>query len=222
MELEYNFPAQGSAEWFAQRRGLFTGSALSPLCAPEGIGKGGMTYIMQKIAEKYTQPEFDVLFSSKETQWGDDNEALLFKVHGKRSKSIIEEVGFQVHPELEYLGASPDRKVHRDGKIGIGEGKCPYAPENHIKHCLIDSVEYFKKNHKDFYWQTVTEFVCTPDAEFVDFISFDPRMDKTHGYFCFTFVPPIEDQQFLIERVKQAHQIMTDIENKLTKNIKTG
>jgi hypothetical protein len=216
--MENNFPPQGSVEWFAQRRGKFTGSEIEAICKPKGLGATGETYIYQKIAELFTNPEFDTMFSNRATDFGNEYEPLAFKVHEKRSKCVAEETGFLIHPELPYLGASPDRIIHRDGAIGVGESKSPFEPENHIKHCLIESADYFKAKFPKYYYQTLVEFMCVPDATFVDFISFDPRMNRKHGYFCFTFTPSKTDCQFVIDRAKEARTIMNQILTKLTTN----
>ena len=216
--MENSFPPQGSAEWFAQRRGLFTGSEISPLLKPKGIGKGGETYIYKKVSEMLTDPAFDVHFSNMATRHGDEYEPMAFKVHEKRSGSVAEEIGFQVHHAYNFIGASPDRLIHRDGKVGIGECKCPFEPENHIKHCMIDSVEYFRDNFDEYYYQCVCEYICTPNVAFVDFISFDPRMSSKYGYFCFTFTPPQSDCEFLINRAIQAQEMKNQILTKLTTN----
>lgn len=200
------------------RRGRFTGSAIEPLCKSDGIGKVGMTYIYEVVCESLTPPENEIDgFENDATRWGNFYEPTAVRLHEIRSKSMTEEIGFQIHPELDCLGATPDRKVYRNGKHGVLEVKCPYEGTNHIKHMMIDSVEYFKANFPKYYWQTVCEYICTPDAEFVDFVSFDPRLSKKYRYFCFTFTPSEEDCKFLIERVKLAEEKKNEILNKLNR-----
>lgn len=206
-----NSPEQGSNEWRMLRRSLFTGSEIENICKPTGLGTTGKTYVFEKVAELLTPPEFDTHFENDATRWGNENEPLAVHVHEKRSNSMCEEMGFQVHPELTYLGASPDRKVFRGGKVGVLEAKCPHEGKNHIKHMMIDSVGYFKKEFPKYYFQTVTEYICTPDATFVDFVSFDPRMAKKYRYFCFTFTPPEEDQKLVINRAIEARKLYDQI-----------
>ena len=43
-----------SAEWFNHRLGMMTSSPISCICTPKGIGKGGLTYIRNKVYEKLT------------------------------------------------------------------------------------------------------------------------------------------------------------------------
>ena len=212
-----DFFNQGSDEWKKNRRSLFTGSEIENICKPKGLGATGETYIFDKIAESLTPAEFDHNFETAATKWGTDNEPLAVHVHEKRSNSMTEEIGFQVHSELPYLGASPDRKVFRNGKVGVLETKCPYEGKNHVKHMMIDSVEHFKAEFPKYYWQTVTEYICTPDATFVDFVSFDPRMAKKYRYFCFTFVPSEEDQQFVIDRAIEARKRYDEIMQQINK-----
>lgn len=212
-----NSHEQGSPEWFAIRRGLFTGSEIENICKPKGLGATGESYIFEKVAESLTPPEFDQHFENDATRWGHEHEPLAVHIHEKRSNSMCEEVGFQVHSELPYLGASADRKVFRGGNVGVVEVKCPYEGKNHIKHMMIDSVEHFKSEFPKYYWQTVCEFICTPDATFVDFVSFDPRMAKKYRYFCFTFTPSDEDIKFLLDRAKLARSKYDEIIQRINK-----
>lgn len=213
--MENNSPAQGTPEWFALRRGLFTGSEIENICKPKGLGATGETYIYQKVAEILTSPEFDTHFENEATRWGNEYEPLAAHVHGKRSDLTTEDIGFQVHYLYKFLGASPDRKVYDKGAIGISEYKCPFNGENHIKHMMIDSVDYLKSNFAKYYWQMVCEFVCTKDATFVDFVSFDPRMGRKYGYFRFRFVPSEEDCTFLISRAIEAEKKKQEILTKI-------
>jgi len=43
-----------SPEWFSNRLGKLTSSSIACLCAPKGIGTGGMTYIRNKVSEVIT------------------------------------------------------------------------------------------------------------------------------------------------------------------------
>lgn len=210
-----NFPEQGSPEWFQLRRGLFTGSEIENILKPKGLGATGETYIYQKIAELISDPEYDIQFSNEATRWGQFHEETAAYTYAKRTGLVIEEIGFQVHEELKYLGASPDRRVYDKHQWGVAEIKCPFAPENHLKHCLIDSPEDFKSEFPKYYWQCVCEFVCTPFTEFVDFVSFDPRMNKAHRFFRFRFVPSKTDQEFLLTRAREARAIMNTLCSKL-------
>lgn len=214
--MKSNSPEQGSPEWFAIRRGLFTGSEIENICKPKGLGSTGETYIYQKVSEILTPPKFDQpQFENDATRWGNEYEPLAVSVHEIRSNSQAEEIGFMKHHVWSFLGASPDRKMFRDGNVGVMECKCPYSGENHIKHMMIDSVEYFKANFPKYYWQCVCEFVCTPDCKFVDFVSFDPRVDKKYRYFCFTFTPSQEDCEFLINRAILAEEKKIEILTKI-------
>lgn len=210
-----NSPAQGTSEWLMQRRGLFTGSEIENICKPKGLGATGETYIYQKVAEILTPPEFDTHFENEATRWGNEQEPLAAHVHERRKNVMTEEIGFQVHPLYSFLGASPDRKVFDNGTIGVAEYKCPFNGENHIKHMMIDSVEYFKANFPKYYWQTICEYICTPDVTFVDFISFDPRMEKKFRFFCFRFVPSEDDCTFLINRAIEAEKKKQEILTKI-------
>lgn len=212
---------QGTSEWFASRRGQFTASEIEAICKPKGFGATGETYILQRIAESFTDPSYDVEMDTMATKWGKQWESVAIDVYQRRTKATVEPVGFIVHDELPYFGGSPDGIVYKSGMgaaSGIIEVKCPFAAENHLKHCMIDSALTFKEDFPKYYWQCVSNFIINKSA-FVDFVSFDPRMSKKHRMFIFTFEPPKEDCEFLIDRVKKAEVLRQEFLTKLNKYI---
>ena len=80
---------------------------------------------------------------------------------------IVEETSFIVHPDYEFIGASPDGKV---GNNGLLEIKCPNTAQ-HVA-CLRSSEPDSK-----YWWQMQCQMACT-GALWCDFVSFDDRMPE--------------------------------------------
>ena len=66
-------------------------------------------------------------FTSSATSYGKANEAVAKQMYIKRTGSHLHEVGLIVHPDLPFLGASPDGIVCDKGCTGLIEVKCPYS-----------------------------------------------------------------------------------------------
>lgn len=210
---------QGTKEWLAERRGHFTSSEIVKFCKPDGIGITGITYIMETLGELVTDPETDPEnFETKEMLWGKTYEPMAADVYSKEKNVTVETVGFIKHPQLTYWGGSQDRKTYDNGsanEVGTCEIKCPYNSGIHLKHRLIKSSEYFKKEFDQKYWQCVSNMIIA-GVKYCDFVSFDPRMKtKELGLFVFRLHLTQEDTDFIIGRIIQARKIMIDKANEI-------
>jgi hypothetical protein len=213
---------QRTPEWQQQRRYRFTSSCIWKLMTEPrskaekeagGLSQTAQTYILEKITQEVGG--FIPEFSSKETEWGTQNEDMAAEWYKIQTGFQVGEVSFCTH--TEFYGGSPDRAVvdtsmeHISGVVnGALEIKCPYNSINHLKHCLIDSEEYFKDNHKEYYWQCLSHMI-TLNVDFCDFISFDPRIDHEIGLFRFRLYRNEEDAQALLDKIEAA----TTYKNKL-------
>lgn len=172
---------QKSQEWHQIRKGKFTGSTIwklmsEPRSKTELLSETAKTYILEKIAEKYSE-ETEKSFVTPAMQWGNDYEPLAKKWYSKRSGHRVDEIGFIEYPSYEnYAGGSPDGLVDYTHIIEI---KCPYLSANHIKHILIDKSN-FKAEAKEYYWQMQFYMECL-NVSYCDFISFDPRINEDWG-----------------------------------------
>ena len=162
------FSQQGSAEWFAERLGIPTGSKVGLL-----IGKGrsaaftntAITYQTQLVCERLTGVVAESI-DNKYTQHGHDNEPLarqLFEFHNDDG-FVVEECGFIRHPDIDNFGSSPDGLI--DG--GCIEIKCPYTVANHIL-----TIESGQVLNADYRWQIQSHMAVT-GTDFCKYISFHP------------------------------------------------
>lgn len=115
---------QGSQEWFDARRGLLTGSnvgaalGINPWKKPEDL-------IRQMVREYHdAESEFQ---GNIATEYGSLHEPLAVMDYMGKTGNFVEECSFFVHPECEWLGASPDGLIDSDGVLEV---KCPFGLRN--------------------------------------------------------------------------------------------
>lgn len=219
---------QRTPEWMEQRKYRFTSSQVYKLMTePRSteakkngeLSETSKSYILEKIVQEIGGflPEF----SSKATEWGNEHEDQAKMWYQIKTGNTIGDIQFcEVN---EFYGGSPDSAVidvkdSLPGEQGIINGaleiKCPYNSVNHLQHCLIDSPEYFKAKHPEYYWQCVSH-VITMKVEWCDFVSFDPRIDHEIGLFIFRLYPFAEDCEMLMKKLEAANAYKATLKIKL-------
>ena len=162
---------QGSDEWFAARLGKVTASRISDCVAKTAKGAWGATrstYMGELIVERLTGERGNT-FTNQAMEWGTAKEPEARAAYEFRYDASVVEVGFVEHPLIPMAGASPDGL---QGDNGLIEIKCPFNSKAHIETLLRQAPppEYLDQMQ----WQ----LACT-DRQWVDFISFDPRMPES-------------------------------------------
>lgn len=163
---------QRSEEWFKARAGKVTASRVHDVVAKLKNGKYGAsraTYMGQLVAERLSGVAQDG-FSNAAMQWGTETEPMARAAYEFETDSEIVEVGFLVHPSIEYAGASPDGIVVDDVEDGLIEIKCPNT-STHIDTLLGSPIP--QKYIDQMQWQ----MACV-GPQWCDFVSFDPRMPQ--------------------------------------------
>ena len=141
---------QRSEEWFKDRKGKLTGSnigaalGVNPWKTPEDL-------IRQMVREYHgVESEFA---GNIATEYGTLHEPLATMDYMSLSGNMVQECGFYVHPEHDWLGASPDGLID---DCGVVEVKCPFGQRNknppEFKTCA-DQPHYFA--------QVQMEMACT-------------------------------------------------------------
>lgn len=218
---------QRTEKWFNERLYKFTSSNIFKLfteprtkAAKEAgeLSETAKGYILEKIAEELgvEKPEF----TTKEMQWGIEQEPNAKMWYEIKTRRKVGEVGFCMYNE--FFGGSPDAAVYdslvpeaAEGVVNCGlEIKCPYNTVNHLKHCLIDSPEYFKQHHPEYYWQCVAHMIVL-NVGYCDFVSFDPRIDNEIGLFIFRLNFSSEDAAELLLKIPAAVQYKEYLRAKL-------
>lgn len=217
---QHNHFTQNSPEWYEARIGKFTSSEISRLLTEPklkedkeagNLSQGAMTYVIEKVHETITNTYSDS-YDSEATIWGVQNEPLARAWYEKINNVKVTEIGFT---EISKdFGGSADGLVGEDGGIEI---KCPYNGAIHLQHCLIDSREYFKKNFTDKFWQCVCNAFIN-DRKWWDFVSFDPRLNYSIGFFCFRIYPTQEEFDLISNKVARATREKYKLIDKLLAN----
>jgi len=95
------------------------------------------------------------------------------RVYEETTKNKVEEIGFCVHDKYPFIAVSPDGLVKVDGKYqGAVEVKCP-SSKKHIEYIRIGRVP------AEYKAQVLHYFVVVDDLQWLDFVTYDPRM-KSH------------------------------------------
>ncbi len=157
---------QGSGTWHDWRCGRVTASRVCDVMAKIKSGEAASrrNYRAEIVAEILTQVPTEH-YVSREMMWGVEKEPEARTEYELRSGVLVDIVGFATHPVIERFGASPDGIV---GEDGLCEFKCPNTA-THLDYLLAGVVP------SEYQPQMLAEMACT-GRQWVDFVSFDPRM----------------------------------------------
>lgn len=157
---------QGTPEWIEARCGRLTASRIADAVArtKSGWGASRANYMAELIAERLTGCPTEA-FTSLDMRWGIEKEPEARELYGIMHGLTPRQVGFVLHPRLDWAGASPDGLIGEDGLIEI---KCPKTA-THIDTLLGAPID--DRYVKQMQWQ----MLCT-NREWCDFVSYDPRM----------------------------------------------
>lgn len=193
-----------STEWFEKRIGAFTASEIHKLMS-DGKAKDkifsdkGETYILEKVHELLSRlPKPNI--TTFATQWGVEHEPIALAWYEKLTGRKVEQPYLFIDEDFEAFQATPDGLVGEDGLIEI---KCPANGANHIEHCFITTDEYFKKVHKEYYWQMQCQMLLSK-RKWCDFVSFDPRINSDLGLFIYRLNFNPEDGEAIEYKVVKA------------------
>lgn len=196
-----------SPEWFKLRQGAFTSSEVwklmtEPKSKKEPISKTAETYILEKVWEKLAGRD-KAGVDNAATQWGIETEPVAKRWYVKLTGNFLNGSVMMFHQEYTNLSSTPDDQVNEDGLLEI---KCPWNGANHLQHCFITTDEYFKEHHKEYYWQCVGQMAVF-GAKWVDFLSFDPRINSDLGFFCYRLHRNENEINALLDKVNGATQL---------------
>lgn len=182
---------QRTDEWYNSRVGKITASRIKDLSAKPQKGKALNPLLTQLLVERLTS-EATETFTSKEMQWGIDNEPLARQTYEFTCFATVIETGLIDHPTIPMSGASPDGLVGDDGLIEI---KCPNTT-THLNTILtgVAPAEYVPQMQ----WQ----MACT-GRKWCDFVSFDPRLEPNLQI---KIIRVMRDDEMIAELEKQVIQ----------------
>lgn len=188
-----DFP-QGTQEWKAARAGKVTASRINDVMATIKTGEAAARrdYRAQLVAEILTGQPQDDTFVNAAMQWGTDTEPLARAAYEIAQGVMVDQVGLVIHPTIERGAASPDGLV---GSNGLVEIKCPKTA-THLQTLIEKEIPRSYEN------QMLWQMACT-DAQWCDFVSFDPRMP--------------DHLQLFVKRFKRDQERIEKIESEVQK-----
>lgn len=192
---------QGTPEWHAARAGRVTASRIADVIArtKSGPSASRAAYMAELIAERLTGVVADG-YTNIDMQRGIDTEPAARSAYEVHTGSVVQQVGFIVHPTIEQSGASPDGLVD-DGLLEI---KCPKT-NTHIDYLLA------KEPPAKYLPQMAWQCACA-GREWVDFASYDPRLPAPLDLFIVRYVP---DPAYIAELESEVRRFLDELEAKL-------
>lgn len=142
---------QRTPEWYAARKGRVTASNVGAILGLAPYRNADD--VLRAMVREYHGAEREFTGNAA-TEWGTANEALARAAFELEYGVTVEPASFVLHPEHDWLGASPD------GYVGTGneiiEIKCPYGLRN-------DTVPFFKPytEQPHYYAQMQVQLACT-------------------------------------------------------------
>lgn len=153
---------QGSYEWLLIRSGKLTGTRLKKL-----MGSDPLAVLDKIITEQEGVIEMDG-YQSASMQWGEDYEPLALTEYEKIKRVSVERVGFIQSSTNPLIGLSPDGLIGENGAVEV---KCPDT-ETHVRYIRQGKLP------SDYKYQVAMYFIVHEKLEWLDFVSFDPRLTR--------------------------------------------
>lgn len=158
LELE-----QGTQEWLEARQGVITGTRLKQV-----LGTAFKTLLYELLAESLAPAKEKITNEAMER--GSLLESDAITLYEAQNGKLTTQIGFILHDDYDWLGISPDALVKKGKKfVGGVEVKCPDT-KTHIKYLVEDKIP------AEYRAQVMHYFLVT-DIEWLDFVSYDPRID---------------------------------------------
>lgn len=160
---------QGSDPWAKLRCGKITASRFADVIATTKKGEGAARrdYRVELMVERLTHVPVEQ-YVSKEMRWGLEQEPFARAAYEMHLAQFVETVGFVIHPDHDFFGCSPDALV---GEKGMAQFKCPNTT-THLGWMLAGTIPL------EHIPQLLAELACNPDREWIDFVSYDPRLPE--------------------------------------------
>lgn len=178
---------QRTDEWYQARLGKLTASRFADVMGGAEARKRYACEILQEIVTGH--PADDGIVTPA-MEWGNQHESLAVTHYQfQHDSDTVIECGFFVHPNHNFIGASPDRLVGFDGLLEV---KCPYYTRNHIYAIHFGAYHKHKPQVQGQLWVT--------ERLWCDLVSFDPRF---------------EEQPLHIERVYRDESYIKKLEEQL-------
>ena len=170
---------QGGEEWKQLRCGKVTASRAADVMDFKKSGtetEDRAKYRAQIVSEMLTGIPADYSLDTADMRWGREQEPFARAAYRDKYRVPVHQVTFVHHPSIDEAGASPDGLIipmglPNDAPVGLVEFKCPRTT-THMRYIFANVVP------DDYKWQLAMQFCCCPTAQWIDFVSFDPRLPE--------------------------------------------
>ena len=210
---------QRSDAWFELRKGKITSSEIYKIMGngrkEDGLTETGRTYLLERVSEILGgAPSVSHPSGVKPAalEWGTELEEVAIQYYSEVNN--IEVIKASFIPFSNYYGGSPDGLLPPKGIIEV---KCPFSSANHFKHGLIKDDNDFKKVATSYYYQCMSNIICA-EADWCDFISFDPRVEPDYRMFVYRLFRNQEEVDNINNKLEVSITYMKD----LLERIKNG
>lgn len=197
---------QRTPEWYADRCGCLTASAAAPLFAMRKDGKPTVAYydLLDRLIAERVSGEVQGSYFKAAMQWGIDHEDDARVAYEAATFNDVQLVGFVHHPEVPFLGASPDGLIGHDGLLEI---KCPNTTTHlrRIKEGIVPP-EYIP--------QMIVQCLCT-GRQWVDYVDFDPRCRGRFEHLAYWSIRFTPTQEQLDDALKRCVDFLVLVEQTL-------
>lgn len=161
------------------------------------FGDGCITLAYEIAAERFGVELPDAHGAALD--WGNEHEWEARERYAEQRLVSVDLPGFIDHPTVANVGGTPDGVI---GSVGIVEIKCPHNPVHHV-HNILTAAQYhdkYKAQCQGYLWIT--------GAQWVDFVSFDPRWPEAKQLAVHRFERDEEYISTLANRVERFMQMV--------------
>ena len=158
--------AQRDEQWFKDRAGKFTGSRFSDLMAKTKSGPStSRKNLITRLAIERIRGTCMDTYSNFAMQRGTELEPDAIEAYENAQLVAVEAIDFIQHPDLDFVGVSPDGLVGDDGLVEV---KCPLAEDKHYE--ALDAGAHVR----EYFWQLQGQ-LWVSGRQWIHAVSFDPR-----------------------------------------------
>ena len=202
-------PLQQTREWFQSRVGCLTASQAKDVLArskTNGKPLKGYYDLMEKLITERLTGEPVSFGMTPAMQWGVDHEDEARTRYEDETGELVDLVGFIPHPSIEMFGASPDGFVGEDGLLEI---KCPNTVTQ-IRRVKAGVVP------EEYKAQMQVQLLCT-GRKWVDFVSYDPRIQGEYERFQFWTIRYEPTEEELKDTERKCVEFLEEVEAEMAK-----
>ena len=196
---------QGTELWRQIRAGKVTASRMNDVLATIKTGEAATrrNYRSQVLSEMMSGQPCENGYVSEAMKFGSEQEPFARAAYEIARDVTVDQVGFVIHPTIEFGGCSPDGLVGTEGMIQV---KVPNTA-THIDYILAGEVPSDYKN------QMLFEMACA-GRQWSDFVSYDPRLPAHFQLFVRRF--PRDDKR-IVEIEAAVVQFLSEVNETITK-----